>query len=459
VPSITFGHVENVELVETGTWPASTGPFTCTSSHISSAIAAMTCPAVRRPVLKAGHGGDHGIGEPALGWCDNLRASNEGQTLIADFRGMPAWLTETDEHGNSVMASAYPDRSIEGERDYRCSLGHTHPFVVHAVALLGVERPAAGTLESLQELYGLVTATTPSSGGQVVAFTTRQEAPVPQQVSAAATSTDVIRSYYDGPGASWDLWVRELYIDPMELIVDNDATNEVLRIPYTVAADGTVTFGDEQVVKVTYVAARATGGPALVAFATREESRPGPAPALTAPPIPSPAPAVEPPVPQEEDTMPDTLIEGLRKQLGLADDADEATVLAANAEALAEQAEPPAVVPAAPTALPDGTVAVDTATWQETIAAAADGREARKAQLAEHRDRVVAAAISDGRIPPARKDHWIAQLTADPGAETVLASLAKGTVPLVELGHAGTDPAETLEGVTATDTYKNWSLA
>jgi hypothetical protein len=461
---ITFGHIEGVELVETGTWPASTGPFTCTSDHISSSIAALGCPAVRRPVLKAGHDGQHGVGEPALGWCDNLRSSNAGQTLVCDFRGMPAWLTHVDDDGNSVMTSAYPDRSIEGEKNYRCTLGHTHPFVVHAVALLGVERPAGGTLESLQELYGLVQATTATSGGEVVAFTTtRREAQVPQHISASATDDDVFRAYYDGPGSSWDLWIRELYIDPMELIVDNDATNEVWRVPYMLDAAGMVTFGDPQVVKITYVAARAASTPALTAFATRTESRPGQCPAL-ATPKPSTASAVEPgtagatTTQEKEVGMSDTLIDGLRKQLGLAAEADEATVLAANAEALSERATAPATpTPVAPLALPDGTVAVDAATWQEQVAATAQLGEWRTAQLQERREGLVAAAVADGRIAPVRKDHWLASLKADDGAETVLASLAKGTVPIVELGHSGADTVDTAEGVRATDTYKNWS--
>lgn len=440
-----LGHVEGVELVETGSWNASSGPVTFTADDLASAVAALDCPAVRRPVLKAGHDGNHGVGEPALGYVSNLRTSNEGQTLVGDYRGMPAWLTAVSDDGDSVLASAYPDRSIEGEFGYRCQLGHEHPFVVHAVSLLGVERPAVGTLQSLQELYGVVAATTTSPGGRQVAVlaSARQEPAVPQQISAAATTDDVRRAYYSGPGTDWDLWIREMYVDPPELIVDNDADGSILRVPYTVADDGEVTFGEPQKVKVTYVNARsASGDERRVVFASRAESRPGEPPAASTTPDPSTASAAEPAAAggttPEEASVSDTLLTSLRQSLGLAEDADEATILAAHAEALAERADPP-VAASTP---PAGTVLIEAATLEELRSQASAGAQARQQQQLEARTRTVDAAIADGRIAPARRDHWLAQLAADPGADTVLAALAKGTVPLAELGTPGTDDGD-----------------
>jgi hypothetical protein len=448
-----LGHVDSVELVETGSWNAASGPVTFTPDDLASAVAALDCPAVRRPVLKAGHGGQHGIGEPALGYVANLRLSNEGQTLVGDYRGMPGWLTDTSTDSNgaahSVLSSAYPDRSIEGEFGHRCQLGHEHPFVVTAVALLGVERPAVGTLQSLQELYGVVAATTPSPGGRPVAVraSDRQEQPVPQHISAAATTDDVRRSYYAGPGAGWSWWIREMYVDPPELIVDNDDDASVWRVPYTVDADGAVTFADAQRVRVEYVNARAAAGAAPVRFASRTESRPGQPPAASTTTEPSTAPAAEPAAPsgttttpESEGAMPD-LTEGVRERLGLAADAGEDTILAALDEALNERAEAPPV--AASSTPPAGTVLVEEAVLEQLRVQAAAGAEARAQQQLEQRTRTVDAAIAEGRIAPARRDHWLAQLAADPGAETVLSSLAKGTVPIVELGVPGdSDGAE-----------------
>lgn len=110
--------------------------------------------------------------------------------------------------------------------------------------------------------------------------------------------------------------------------------------------------------------------------------------------------------------MSDTLIAGLRTQLGLAEDADVATVLAANAEALAERADPPAanstaVLAAAATAeAPEGMTLVSTtllATLQEGAQA---GIAARAAQQTEARDRAIAAAFSAGKISADSRADW-----------------------------------------------------
>lgn len=123
----------------------------------------------------------------------------------------------------------------------------------------------------------------------------------------------------------------------------------------------------------------------------------------------------------------------LRQRLGTAEDADEATILAALDERLAEPAAPPN---------PPGTVVLDEAQHAQLLADARDGREARAQQLAEQRDRTVQAAVDDGRIPPARREHWVAQLAADPGAADVLANLKPGLVPLAETGYAGNEPTD-----------------
>ncbi|MGO5554231.1 head maturation protease, ClpP-related [Segatella copri] len=159
------------------------------------------------------------------------------------------------------------------------------------------------------------------------------------------------------------------------------------------------------------------------------------------PPLPSVSASAELPASPEpgepttkEDSMSDSLMAGLRERLGMTDaDADEGAVLAALDEALEERAEP------APTAaLPEGVVAVDAATLADLQSAAADARSLRAERDAERRTSLVASAITEGRIPPARRDHWLAQLNADEeGASAILASLAPNTIPMSEIGHAG----------------------
>lgn len=258
---------------------------------------------------------------------------------------------------------------------------------------------------------------------------------MPQPVNAAATTDDVRRAYYATPaGSDWDIWIREMYVDPTELIVDNDADGTILRVPYTVAADGTVTFGDPQPVKVTYVAARAQAAPPLVAFASHAESRPGERPADPNTPA---ATADGPSNPQEERpavAFSDEQLDTLRQSIGVAADADEAAILAGLTEALAERAEPQTQ-----TTLPDGTVPIDAEQLAGLLVDASAGREARTQQLSERRESLVSAAVRDGRIAPVRREAWLAQLEADPGSETVLASLAKGLVPVAASGYTGGD--------------------
>lgn len=103
--------------------------------------------------------------------------------------------------------------------------------------------------------------------------------------------------------------------------------------------------------------------------------------------------------------MSDTLLDGLRKQLGLPDDADEATVLAANAEALTEAADPPEATPAAADAAAviaaleaDGKLVVSKARFDALETQAAEGAQARAKQIGDERDKLIQAAMDSGKI-------------------------------------------------------------
>lgn len=167
---IALRNVPGVELAAAGRWHASTGWTTFTQEDLVNAVAALDCPGVRNPVIKLGHqeedstSGVRWDGEPAVGWIGNMRL--EGAKLVGDYMGMPEWLTEADENGNSVLASAYPDRSIEMWRPFVCQIGHNHPAVVTALSLLGAERPGVGVLKSMQDVYALFTE--PPSGDDVI---------------------------------------------------------------------------------------------------------------------------------------------------------------------------------------------------------------------------------------------------------------------------------------------------
>lgn len=133
-----------------------------------------------------------------------------------------------------------------------------------------------------------------------------------------------------------------------------------------------------------------------------------------------------------------TLKEGLVERLGIPADADDEAVLTALDQALDELTTPgeQEAAPAAATVDP-GTVVVDRAQWESTVAAAEEGRAARAHQIREADNRLVQAAIDDGRIPPARAEHWLKALDADrEGATATLNSLEKGLIPVAEIGHS-----------------------
>lgn len=174
--------------------------------------------------------------------------------------------------------------------------------------------------------------------------------------------------------------------------------------------------------------------------AVREQFGHEPDPKPPAPPGPSPEGRT--PV----ATITDEQLTRLRNMAGVADDADLDTALDGVEEALEEQAETQPGGAPTPATLPEGTVAVDAETLAQLRADATAGREARTQQETDRRNTLVDEAIRDGRIAPARRNAWVAQLAADPGAEQVLASLEKGLVPLEPVGYtggtAGSDPTD-----------------
>jgi hypothetical protein len=165
MPTAELTRIPNVELIRTDRWPISSGSWDASAEDLVSAVAALNCPSIRRPVLKLGHVDPRFDGEPAIGYVDNLRVTDGGHTLVGDYAGVPSWL-------GSIAASAYPDRSVEGTYGFRCQQGHSHPFVLTAVALLGVTPPGVGSLKSLQDvaaLYGVDRELVAASGVKVVA--------------------------------------------------------------------------------------------------------------------------------------------------------------------------------------------------------------------------------------------------------------------------------------------------
>ncbi|MBM4726056.1 hypothetical protein GS446_05365 [Rhodococcus hoagii] len=140
--------IPGVELVKTGTWEVSTGTWNVTPELLAAAKAAHDSGSVPKPIVKLGHIDSRFDGEPALGWIDNLQITDDGNTLVGDLVGVPAWLA-------SIAASAYPNRSVEAVHDLELSDGTTHALALTAVALLGVTKPGIPALTSLSDVREL----------------------------------------------------------------------------------------------------------------------------------------------------------------------------------------------------------------------------------------------------------------------------------------------------------------
>lgn len=126
----------------------------------------------------------------------------------------------------------------------------------------------------------------------------------------------------------------------------------------------------------------------------------------------------------------------MRQELGLAETADEATIVAALSEALGERAESPA---ASTAQVPEGMTLIETDVLNDLRTGAQAGREAQATLAREARERIITAAVSEGRITPARREHFAALYDADPdGTRDLLAALEPGlVVNTTESGHAG----------------------
>lgn len=380
--------VPGVELMRVGKWNLSTGEWECTTKEIAAAIDAHDKGLLRKPVIRLGHNDPRFSGDPAVGWLDNLRASEDGQALIGDMVGVPEWLAE-------ILPSAYPSRSIEGLYDYTAPDGSEHEFVLTGLALLGATRPGVESLQSLQDvarLYDIAAAG--QVGGKAIELTIEAaDAPKPYG--------DV--KYADPKNGKYPIDTAEhvraawSYIN-MPKNQKGYSPEELAQIKGRIKA-AAKKFG----IKIEAGEASETEGGAIVA-----------------------------------------LPEKVAEALGIDASADEDTVLAKIAElkppapAAEPEPEPQPAPVAAAAGVVNGLVQIEQATLDELKAAAAQGVEARARQIAEEDERTVMAAIGQGKIAPARKDHWLAALKADrDGTKQVLASLAAGLIPVNEVGHQG----------------------
>lgn len=421
-----------VPILEVGMdYPLASGPHTFTESDLKAAAEAFaTDPAVKAPRVKIDSlakawnldEDSHG-GEPAFGWADNLRVSDDGQTLLADMH-VPDWLA-------SAMEWAFPSRSIEAPpRGWQSPTGRTHDLVITAVALLGTDWPGCTTLEDFRDVLAKGPDLMPSPEGEPII------ARMPTQVRASIDTELVARRFIDAvdngdvtvpDGVNrYDVWIRSVKLDdsgrPYLKVVD-ESSGDLYRVDVTVTGND-VSFGAlvpivEQDVAL---AANTPRPPApLRAWANMAESRP--------------------PQSQEDGPMAGLDLAALRTRLGLPEDADEAAINQALAESQPEPTpepesalEPerePTPEPTPEAQVPEGFTLIDTATL-ETLRVGAENGTAIAARFAkQERDETIVAAVRRGRIAVAARSDFEKRWDRDPeGTRKLLtAKIEDGGLP------------------------------
>lgn len=426
-----------------------TGETEFTQSMMDAAILASQDPGIGLPRLKRGHFTKDA--EPLLGLASNLRW-NENGLVDADLLGL-----DPDEFGENgeILPFRYPDRSIEGNYNVTSPItGKTYEFAISALAML----PIDGAVDILPDLP-LPDAF--ANAGEAVAASKRLDV-------AAAWSPEDVRSAWralhpESPG-TWS-YIREIEVDPNSVIVETEVSGAKLtftRIPFTVNADRSFAFDDEnatQVVQTWTPVAATVAASRSVTVARYDNPRSVNRPTDT---------------PTEKETSMD--ISKLRALLDLPDDATEATVRKAAAEkgiTIADTVEfsasgdkdgdastgtnetppKPAAVPAEggegqgkSVVVPEGFELVDKETMsqvRETIAVAASLRDERDAG---RRDAFLDAAVMAGKFAPARKEHFAKLYDADvEGTTEIIGNMAAGLIPVTQ--EAGVMAGKDAQGV------------
>lgn len=130
------------EILAVGTWNG----ITFTDQNLDGIATSFDALGLSgRIPLKFGHNNEQPVtdGQPALGWVS--RIYREGDKLLADFTDMPTAVYEL------IRSGRYKFISVELLKNVLAGT-RVLPWVLDAVALLGADQPAVGTLKDLQAL-------------------------------------------------------------------------------------------------------------------------------------------------------------------------------------------------------------------------------------------------------------------------------------------------------------------
>lgn len=137
--------INDVEIFQAGNWNGDT----YTEKDLDDIVQSyQEIGSVMKPYVKLGHDKEQKLlqanGYPSAGWITGLKRS--GEKLLADFKSVPAKIKQL------IDAKAYG--RVSSEIYWNLKNGDkTYPKVLKAVALLGGDTPAVGTLDDFINLY------------------------------------------------------------------------------------------------------------------------------------------------------------------------------------------------------------------------------------------------------------------------------------------------------------------
>lgn len=382
--------IRDVELVSVGDHAASTGRTKVTPADLDSMLAAQLDGLVDHAPIKLGHVSSLndaiGDGAPAYGWVKPTRIGPRKldgvPTLFGDLVAMPDLLA-------AVAPTAYRRRSVEIAWNVKTPAGKTYPALVYAVALLGETPPAVKGLADLVSTYAHATDQEPDRSTVYLVDGLEAKVDAVAMLSAArdaGASTAVVDAIAAAAGASDTADVPPPVADDV-----NDETTSPPAAPAPPAERITMTVTDEQLRKLLKIEEGKDLDEAvaeLLKDPTPEET--AAAAAAVAGATPPAVPAATPGV----DTVP----------------AGTATT-------------PPELVGAGGVA----TLSAETLASLQRDAAWAQGKR---------RDEVLDNAIRAGKISPAERSAFAAQLEANEEGTTALITALAPRFAVSELGAA-----------------------
>lgn len=396
--------IRDVELVSVGTWAASTGVTTVTRADLEAMLSAHADGLVDHAPIKLGHvsplNDDLGDGAPAYGWVipTGIRPNAQGlDTLVGDLVGMPAKLAE-------VAPTAYRRRSVEIAWGVKTPAGKTYAAALIGVALLGASPPAVKGLADLVKLYSSEPEVERTTALELVDGLEGNPVAVAMLAAArqAGAPVEQLDAMADAAGARDTADVPPATPDP-----DNDDPQTSTAGPAGTTDTGghTMTVTDEQL--------RQALGLAADADVDAEVNR------LISERSTDPATATTDPAATATTTDP-----------------------AATTTDPAPAATSPAADPATSTAQEPELVQLSAGTYAELTALAEERRTQR-------REEALDTAVRTGRIAPAERTAFAAQLERDEEGTIALLSNLAPRFAVTELGDDRAQETQLSESATA----------